>query len=284
MFLYRAALIKIITLSTLLFLLMCGKVKSQNSNAEMALYNIGFSSIVSGVGALINKKPNEPWGKVLLKGIGQGALGGCLVYGSKNLIGRISKEEKWRYGWYAKMVNSAGISIIENASSNRNFWEQWHVNIGFSRFELYTKEKLKLNYKIMPVSLLLTASLAIRNKFEFGRSLQTGEFVFSHSKTSGSNRGRAFGNVILIKDRFFDEYDLYAHEIVHIYQYYDYNFVNTYVNKSYAKTSEKSESFSTFNKRFHIDLNGAVLWPIYFFQEGIGLNNFFEKEANFWEH
>lgn len=273
------------TLLLIFFLLsILGQVKSQNSKTEMVIYNVGFSSVVSGVGALINKKPNEKWGKVLLKGMGQGALGGYFVYESKNLIGRISKDERWKYSWYAKAVNAAGTSIIENASSNRDFWEKWHINIGFNRFEFYAKDKFMVKYKIMPVSLLLTTSIAIANKFEFKRSLQTGEFIFSTTKTSGSNRGRAFGNVLLIKDRFINEYDLYAHEILHIYQYYDYNFVNTYLNKPCATLSEKSKAFSKFNSTFYLDLNGVVLWPLYFIHEGISNKNFFENEADFWEH
>jgi hypothetical protein len=124
----------------LLFFLIPKQSKAQSSNAEMVLYNISLGSIASGVGALINKEPSERWHKVLLKGMGQGALGGYLIYESKNLLSRISKEERWEYSWYAKAVNSAGASIVENASSNRNFWERWHLNFGFNRVEFYTKD------------------------------------------------------------------------------------------------------------------------------------------------
>ena len=46
----------------------------------------------------------------------QGALGGYLVYESKNLLRKITLEKELAYSWPAKLVNSAGISIIENAA------------------------------------------------------------------------------------------------------------------------------------------------------------------------
>jgi hypothetical protein len=258
---------------------------SQDTKTKMALYNVGINSVFSGIGALINKKPNEKWHKVLLKGMGQGALGGYLIYESKNLIGKIESEKKWGYGWYGKLVNSAGTSIIENASSNRNFWEKWHINFGFNRLEFHTKEKFKIKYKIMPISLALTISTAIGNKFEFKRTLQTGEIIFSNNNTG--NRGTTFGNIILVDKNTINSYDLYSHEIIHIYQYYDFNFINTYLNKPINKWSTKSKTFESINNIFYLDMQAPVLRGLYLL-ENINRNNyydnFFENEAGFYSN
>ncbi|WP_233558658.1 hypothetical protein [Aquimarina sp. BL5] len=262
----------------------------QNSNSEMALYNIGLGSIFSGVGALINKKANEKWHKVLLKGMGQGALGGYLIYESKNLIGKIEQKQSLEYSWYGKLVNSAGISIIENASSNRNFWEKWHLNIGFNRFEFYTKDKFKVKYKIMPVSLFLTAYSAIGNKFELERTLKTGEIIFSSRDiyVNGiSARGIANGNILIVNSNSLNEYDLYSHEIIHIYQYYDYNFVNTYLNKPFENWKSKSNTFNKINDLFYFDMQGAVLRLLYLLENenrNCYYDNFFENEAGFYSN
>ncbi len=256
----------------------------------MALYNIGLGSIFSGVGALVNKKPNEKWHKVLLKGMGQGALGGYLIYESKNLIGKIEQKESLAYSWYGKLVNSAGTSIVENASSNRNFWERWHLNIGFNRLEFYTKNKFKIKYKIMPVSLLLTAYSAVGNKFELERTLQTGEIIFSSSDSSRngiSARGIANGNILLLNSYLLNEYDLFSHEIIHIYQYYDYNFVNTYLNQPFDKWKSKSITFNKINDLFYFDMQGALLRPLYLLENGnrsCYYDNFFENEAGFYSN
>jgi hypothetical protein len=135
----------------------------------------------------------------------------------------------------------------------------------------------------MPVSLILTASTAIGNKFQLERTFQTGEIVFSNNGTGV--KGATYGNILLMEDQFFDDYETYAHEFTHIYQYYDYNFVNTYLNKPYSKWSEKSKTFSKINKLFYIDLNGAVLRPLYLLENQSGSNyydNFFENEARFY--
>lgn len=257
----------------------------QNSNSEMALYNIGLGSVFSGIGSLINKKTNEKWHKVLLKGMGQGAFGGYLIYESKNLIGNIESQEKWEYAWYGKIVNSAGTSIIENASSNRNFWEKWHINFGFNRLEVYTEEKIKVKYKIMPISLALTVSGAIGNKFEFNRTLQTGEIIFSSDNTE--YKGYTLGNIIVMNRAEINSFDTYSHEIIHIYQYYDFNFINTYLNKPMNKWNTNSKTFKSINDIFYLDLQAPVLRGLYLL-ENINRNsyygNFFENEAAFYSN
>ena len=115
---------------------------------EAGLFNIGFGGIVGGFGAVINKKPNEKTGKVFLKGFYQGALGGYLLFESKRLVGKFGNTGNYNYVWPSKLINFAGVSIIENAAGNRNFWERWHINFGFNRLEFYTKDKFKLSYRI----------------------------------------------------------------------------------------------------------------------------------------
>lgn len=97
---------------------------SQENKTEMAFYNIGLGSFVGGIGAIINKKPNEKTGKVFLKGLWQGGLGGYFVYESKNFLLKIPKHNKLEYSWGAKFINSIGTSIIENASLNKDFWDK----------------------------------------------------------------------------------------------------------------------------------------------------------------
>ena len=47
---------------------------AQSNNTEAALYNVGLGSVFGGIGAVINKKPNEKFGKTFLKGIQQRGL------------------------------------------------------------------------------------------------------------------------------------------------------------------------------------------------------------------
>lgn len=259
---------------------------SQNRN-EIAAYNIGLGGVFGGVGAIINKEPNEKIGKVFLKGLWQGAVGGYLIYESKNLVGKISQKKKWSYSWAAKVTNAAGTSIVENAASNRNLWEQWHLHIGFNRLEFYTKEGFRVKYKIMPISLALTISTAIDNKFEFKKSMETGELIFSNDILNSSKPANAYvlGNVMVIKNENLDNYSIFSHEAIHIYQYYDYNFVNAYLNKPYARWGEKFKLFNTVQDWVYFDLNALVLRGLYLLEgtnNACHYSNFFEYEAEFF--
>jgi len=162
----------------MVFLLVNQAQAQHKNNFEAGLYNIGFGGIIGGIGAVINKKPRQKTGKVFLKGLYQGALGGYLLFESKRLVGKFSETGNYGYIWPSKLVNSAGVSIIENAAANRNLWEQWHINFGFNRFEFYTKDKFKISYKIMPFAFSNVIYGFTQGKMSIKESLKTGSFVF----------------------------------------------------------------------------------------------------------
>lgn len=266
---------------------------SQNNNTEAAIYNIGIGSIFSGIGAVINKEPKEKFGKVLFKGMAQGALGGYLVFESKVIAGRIAKDRDLTYGWPAKFVNSAGTSIIENAASNRNFWEQWNLNIGFNRIEFHTKDKLQVKYRIQPISFLLTAYTAVNNKFEPKLSLRLGEFVFSgnnyYHKNDNPYLGAAIGTSVLLNPETGGfNYNTVAHEMIHVFQYHDFNVLNAYMNKPLQEFEENSSFFRKMNNILHYDINifiFAGLYKMEHFGEDLQTfngyySNYFEREAH----
>jgi len=269
-----------------IFLLLYRNFQAQNKT-EMALYNVGLGSVFGGIGAVINKNPEDKIGEIFLNGFWKGAIGGYLIYESKNLVGKITEKEHWEYSWAAKMVNSAGTSIVENATSNRGLFEQWHFNIGFNRIEFYTKNQFKVRYKIMPVSFILTTITASKTKFEFSRSLQTGELIFSQSDLLLDRNKRAFvfGNVMVIDTNHLDNYFLFSHELIHIYQYYDYNFINSYFNKPVMNWKNKSNTFNRINNLLYFDTQGIILRGLYLYENSANncyFDNFFEYEAEFF--
>lgn len=257
---------------------------SQNNDTQAAVYNVALGSVFSGVGALINKKPNDKWHKTLLKGMGQGAVGGYVIFESKRMLRNVQEKKKWEYSWASKFINATGTSIVENASSNRPFASQWHMNFGFLRLELETKEKIKLKPKIMPIALTKFIIIAINNKFEFKRSSQTGEFIFSttNKKMFGDFSGYSTGSSILLANSEVMSRKTLSHEIIHNYQHQDYNFVNTYLNKPFEKLNEKSKTFNTLNKYFYWDLQNIVLYGLNLFENrNYDINKYYD---NFLEH
>lgn len=258
--------------------------KAQKNDFQSASYNIGIGAIFSGIGALINKKPNEQIKTVLLKGMSKVAIGGYIVFESKRMIRNINTKKNWTYSWGGKILNSVGTSFIENAASNRKLWEQFNMNFGFIRVELNTANRFKIRPKIMPVALYGTIRVAVLGEFNIQRSLQTGELVFLNKKDM-KNRGVVFVNSPLIGEFSLNDYKVVSHEFIHVYQYNDFNPLNTYFLKPMKKIEKKSNFVKKMNNWVYWDLQGIVLRPLYLLENrnrNCYFDNFFEHEAGYF--
>lgn len=269
-------------------LIICGKPgEAQNSDLEFALVNVGVSSVIGGVGAIINKEPEEQFSKVLLKGFAQGALGGYVVFESKRMLREFSQRENYAYVWPSKLLNAAGNSIIENAASNQNFWVKWHLNIGFNRFDIYTKDKFRLRYRIMPFSLGTTITGFINYSFDFSQSLTFGTFVFTDENISidGINNfdGATGDNLFVLKEN--SSNLIKAHEIIHTYQYEQLSGFNMYFSPISTKLESNSKLFEFYQKYFYTDYNSLLKRLLDQIEKKKSQNysdNLFEKEAYYF--
>lgn len=261
---------------------------AQNNDFEAGLFNVGIGSIVGGLGAVINKQPQEKFGKTLLKGMGQGALGGYLVFESKRLVREFATSGNYGYVWPSKLVNSAGTSIIENAAANRDFWERWHLNFGFNRVELSTKENFKISYKIMPFALYSSIYNSTIGKFDFVKSIKLGTPVFKADNilTRGINaRGVTSTNSIILKNNINNPYEVEGHELIHVYQYENFSGFNSFFLKTQEKLKGKYIIVNNYSKIFYTDLNAALLSGFYGLETlrvEKDRDNFIEKEAYYF--
>jgi hypothetical protein len=193
-------------------------LNGQVNKTQSAIYNIGTGAVLKGIGAMINKTPDMPLCNTFLKGFYKGAIGGFVIYESKNLSSLITKQDELAYNWFAKTANGLGTSMVENAATNKQLLEQINFNIGFNRIECYTKQRFKVRYKILPISLLLTGYVAWNHKFEIEKSLQTGEFIFSSSSLTANWGGYAYtlGTAIAIDEERLNTNYIINHEIMRI--------------------------------------------------------------------
>lgn len=268
----------------ILFLLIsgAGNMRAQDSDLEFALINMGVSSIIGGVGAVINKEPKQKFGKVLLKGLSQGALGGYVVFESKRMLRAFSRTENYAYVWPSKIVNAAGNSIIENAANNRDFWLQWHLNIGFNRFDIYTGEKFKIRYRIMPFSLSTTIAAFADYSFDPKESLRLGTFVFTGTtvEIGGTNYdGGTVGNIIIITSS--TTINIKAHELIHVYQNEQLSGINAYLDKPSKMLEKRSGLYKIYTDYFYTDWNLLIQDLLYQIDQRYE-ENLFEKEAYFF--
>lgn len=175
-----------------LFLFIFAPVKrteAQSNDSEAAFYNVSFGGLNGAIGALINKKEGEKSGKIILKGLWQGALGGYVTFESKRVLRFAGEKEDWKLFWTSNLINSAGNSIKENAANNVNFWDQWNLTIGFNRIEFHTKENFYIRYKIMPITASYTLDALFRYKFDLSNSLKSGHFIFERSNLNSNYLG-----------------------------------------------------------------------------------------------
>ena len=261
--------------------------KGQSSDLEAGLFNIGIGSVLGGVGAVINKEPGEKFGKVLLKGLGQGALGGYAVFESQRLVREFAESGDFGYVWPAKLVNSAGSSIIENAAANRDFWEKWHLNFGFNRIKINTAENFRLSYRIMPFALAGTIYAATDGKLNLKTSLRMGTFVFETREIhrDRSIYGQARVNSILILNEQKGRIAL-PHELIHNFQYERLSGFNAFFDKPMKNLSENHKIVDFYNKIFYTDFNALLHTGLYTLanpdREHQSQNNFFEREADYF--
>jgi len=261
---------------------------AQRNDTQAGLYNIGLGSLTGGIGAMINKKPDEKLGKVFVKGLWQGALGGYAVFESKRMVRLIHKNNELGFAWPSKILNAAGTSIVENAAANRNLWEKWHINYGFSRIEIHVKDKFSVRYKVMPVALVYTVGIALQTKFELGQTLQTGHFIFSSNTKRWEETNSdaiAYPGNIVYKPGEPGFNNILSHEIIHLYQFNDVNGFNAYLDKPYSYLNKNSQSFTTVNKWVYLDVNNILQQYLYLLANKNRVyyyDNYFEHEAGYY--
>lgn len=268
-----------------LAIMLCINSYSQQSEFEIGLYNIGLGGFGSAIGAVINKKPNEKFINIFCDGFFRGSLGGAFIYGSKKMVNQIQIEQKIEYNWPAKILNSFGTSIIENASSNRGFLEQIHINFGFNRLEIHTKENFKIKYKVMPAAFVTILISAKDSKPEWDLMLRSGEVIFSTNDKNLENlNGQTLLTSFKVRESKVNNYSVLAHEIIHLYQYHDYNFVNPYFSKLTTKINTGNKFIDS---NIYWDFNSIVLGGLYQLENINRSNyydNFFEYEAAFFSN
>ena len=274
----------------ILLLLYRFSVNAQANDTEAALYNIGFGAVFSTVGAIINKPPKEALGKVIKKSLWQGALGGYITFESKRILREGRRNEQWEYFWMAKLVNAAGTSIKENAALNNNFYDKWHLNFGFNRIELETKDNFKIKYKLLPVALVYSIGVALQTNFEFEKTLKTGEFIFSSNTErfiETNSRGIAFPGSIVLFSPEKNDFGLLSHEIIHLYQSNDFSIFNTYLNKPIKKWSTGNKTIDWLDKNFNTEFHYIIQRLVYYSQyrpieSNAYFDNFLEHEAGYY--
>lgn len=261
---------------------------SQNQERTVFIYNVGFGGLTSGIGAVINKPKGANWKKHFVKGFWQGSIGGLINYSSKKTLYLNNLNQNKAFFWPAKILHCAGTSIMQNASLNQPFLENWYLDYGLVRVDFAIHNKDKFKVRLLPAGIYATIAASRYGKFDLENTLATGHIVFSSKEmlrypNGNTEIGISFGRGLVFVNNsqlYPNKYKLLGHEIVHQFQYNDYQIFTTWLNPLGQKI--KSKTLKTiFTKYIYPDipftlvsynLAGHYKSPHYF-------RNFYEFEA-----
>lgn len=274
--------------ATTLLLLLHLNVLAQHQERTVLVYNVTFGGITSGVGAIINRPKAINWKKAFIKGFWQGSIGGLLNYSGKKTLHLVNKKENDIYAWPAKILHASGTSIMENAALCQPFLQNWHIDYGLVRFDFSFGIQHKFKVRILPEAVAATVLAGIYGKFDLASSLKTGEIIFKtnkvlHSPNSSLAFGATFGRTIVYVDTAYPHYTkhrILSHELVHRYQYDEYQIFNSWIKPS-PKKIESKPSQNIFSKYIYPDFPYFIV-PYYLNGFPTHLHpfrNFYEFEA-----
>lgn len=271
--------------ATTILLLLHLNVFAQHQERTVFVYNATFGGITSGVGAIINRPKAISWKKAFFKGFWQGSIGGLLNYSGKKTLYLVNEKGNDIYSWPAKILHASGTSIMENAALCQPFLQNWHIDYGLVRFDFSLGVNHKFKVRILPEAVVATILADIYGKFDLSSSLRTGEIIFKankilHLPNSTLANGVTFGRTIVYVDTTYSHYTKYrilSHELVHRYQYDEYQIFNSWIKPS-PKKIESKPSQNIFSNYIYPDFPYFIL-PYYL----NGLPTSFHPFRNFYE-
>jgi hypothetical protein len=242
---YKFLLMRSIAVIVLLLLFL--NVSAQYQERAVFVYNVAFGGFSAGIGSVINKPKEVNWRKAFVRGLWQGSIGGLINYSGKKVLYLVNKNQRDIYAWPAKLLHATGYSIMGNASAYAPFLQNWTIDLGLLRFDFSLASK-KLRARLLPEAIVSAIIAANYGTFDAGTSLRTGEIIFKNygllnlpiqeSKSPGVTFGRSivytYGpQSYYTKDR------ILSHELLHRFQYNEYQVFNTWLRPIYKKTKSK---------------------------------------------
>jgi hypothetical protein len=258
----------------------------QHQDLNLGIYNTLFGGITGGIGSIINKEGSTTqanWRKRFLRGFWQGSVGGLLCYSGKKTASAIRAKQNIGFAIPSKLLHSAGGSIIDNAALGRPFLKHWNMDFGLIRLDAEFGQRTYLKARFLPVGFYAAARASENSRFDLSTSLLTGQIVFRHNEgsildTNGTIHGYSYGRAFTYLDDS-KKYKTIAHEVVHMYQFKEYQVFNASIqkfsNRASASIQEVFKNWvyfdSPYQSAFYL-LEGYHDHPHYF-------RNFYEFEA-----
>lgn len=221
--------------------------------AEMAIYNAGFNALIGGIGAAMHKRDYERTIDAFLRGTYKGVTSSLVMSAGKTMSSLMFSEETYWYGWPAKLVNSAGASMLENTIQNKALFSNYGIDLVFMRIDINDK----VQARIMPYhagSFILTTILMKDSRLDIGKSLKTGALTFEITSNRYKNQFSAttYENVIYEHFDEFAPFDAAGYNLVNSYQTYSHETVHAFQDRD----------FMVLNSLYFPQKNKYIYWDV----------------------
>ena len=193
---------------------------------KLVAYNVALGAVAGGLGALVNGEEDRPLRR-LARGAGWGAAGGGVAYLGKWQAGEVAERGQLVWAWPARLLHDAGVSVTENAAHGRPPLDRLATHLGVVRLDVRPRSGV-VRARLLPVAALAFGALLVDGNadLDLGRSLAFGSPLFTADSIrpllSGEDdrfAGYAFlGSVIIRRQPEGFDYDVTAHELVHLMQ------------------------------------------------------------------
>ena len=259
---------------------------------KLAAYNVVLGAVAGGLGALVNGEGDPPLRR-LARGAGWGAAGGTVVYFGKWQAGEVAQNGRLVYALPARLLHDAGSSVVENAAHDRHPLDRFATQLGVVRVDVRPRSG-EVQARLLPVAALAFGLLIVDGDqtLDVGRSLAYGGPLFTADEVrpvlggeAGQFTGYAFlGSVIIQRQPDGFDYDVTAHELVHVMQHHEMVRIESAFRAPLDAGLRRSRAYRDIARWVYLD-SPALLALAYFAVEGGELgspcryNNWFEREA-----
>ncbi len=260
--------------------------QTDSRHLTVGLYNIGLGTLTGGIGSMTHKSENQSHWQAFKKGALHGAAGATVSYAGKHMVRNNFTNYRRDRLWSAKLMHAIGSSMTHNASINQGLFDSYFLTIGMNRLEFQFKDRVKINYKIMPGASMGFLVLWHRHgPPDLKYSLQLLTPVFTSDRKWNNKPAYELHNSIFVVER--NNHTNYIHhELIHTFQHIDFLPLNNYTHP--IKKMQKSKLQRWANQWIYLDLNSILLNQAFYKAENIGKqrhsDNFLEYEAIYFSN
>lgn len=270
---------------TLLFILLSWNSRAQSYDKQRTrvfLVNSLSNAVIGGIGGAINHKHSEKWHTAFARNFLKGGAGGMVKYTAKYQVYNLSFPQFSMFAPIDRMWFFLGHSMVMNAAYNRPLLERLYCNFyGVDiRYDSKAEHKVQARASLATLEGLVEYA-AMGYELNLYRTLEYGIFMFdARGNKLLPYYGQARFNCVVLRE--YPGLGNLPHEMVHVYQLYDYFPVASFYDKKARSWYESKKLYKSLSKYVTLDHESLFMTVLYlpqFRKPPHYYKNYFEFEA-----